>query len=175
MAAMKWRSWLSFVYLLAAVLSACSTTPVPPAPLYPHGAINPDITQANIAQTICVSGWTATVRPAVRYTNEVKHKLMDEKGLPDSDARQFELDHYIPLALGGDPRSINNLWLQPWDGDQGAKKKDRLERRLQVMVCAGRLTLERAREEISKDWLGAYGKYVIEKTHGVTAEEEPVE
>jgi hypothetical protein len=98
-----------------------------------------------------------------QFTNQVKHKLLQEKGLPDSDAGKFELDHYIPLALGGDPRSMNNLWLQPWEGEQGAKKKDRLERRLQVLVCAGSLTLERAREEISRDWEGAYGRYVTQK------------
>jgi hypothetical protein len=129
MAAMKWRSWLSLGYLLATVLAGCSTASVAPTPLYPHGAVNPSITQANIAQTICISGWTATVRPAVSYTNQVKHNLLQEKGLPDSDAGKFELDHYIPLALGGDPRSIDNLWLQPWgrrarskeEGSLGAK------------------------------------------------------
>lgn len=115
------------------------------------------------------------MRPPTSYTNGVKHKLLQEQGLPDSDAKKFELDHYIPLALGDDPRSADNLWLQPWEGEQGAKKKDRLERRLQVMVCAGSLTLEQAREEISRDWIGAYRKYVIQKTGEIELEAEPVE
>jgi hypothetical protein len=39
-----------------------------------------NIQQANIGQTICVSGWTATVCLGVSYTNQVKHKLMQENG-----------------------------------------------------------------------------------------------
>jgi hypothetical protein len=34
----------------------------------PPGVINPNVTQSNIAQTICRPGWTATVRPPEAYT-----------------------------------------------------------------------------------------------------------
>jgi hypothetical protein len=30
----------------------------------PPGALNPAVTQATISQTICMRGWTRTVRPA---------------------------------------------------------------------------------------------------------------
>lgn len=43
----------------------------PPAALVP-GAVNPAVTQANIQRTICVPGWTRTVRPPVPYTNALK-------------------------------------------------------------------------------------------------------
>jgi len=41
---------------------------VGPSYLYPDpettpGVINPEVTQANIQQTICVKGWTRTLRP----------------------------------------------------------------------------------------------------------------
>src|SRR5664279_936918 len=36
------------------------------------GAMDPKVTQDNIDQTICVSGYTKTVRPPVSYTNSLK-------------------------------------------------------------------------------------------------------
>ena len=33
------------------------------------GVLNPDVTQANIDSTICVHGWTRTIRPPTSYTN----------------------------------------------------------------------------------------------------------
>jgi hypothetical protein len=46
---------------------------------------------------------------------------------PGHIAREYELDHLIPLELGGDPLDPQNLWLQPWRGECNAKQKDRLE------------------------------------------------
>ena len=73
--------------------------------------LNPDVRQANVQETICVSGYTATVRPSTTYTNGVKAKLLRELGLPPADAAKYELDHRIPLALGGHPRNPHNLAL----------------------------------------------------------------
>ena len=50
--------------------------------------------------------------------------------------------------------------LQPWEGKDGAKLKDRLERSLQRLVCAGKVLLEDARHAIYVDWQGAYATYV---------------
>src|SRR5262249_1396344 len=55
---------------------------VGPSSLYPTaatpGAVNPGVTQANINETICKSGWTATIRPRVSYTtNFKKQQLVD--------------------------------------------------------------------------------------------------
>lgn len=38
-------------------------------------------------------------------------------------ASQYELDHIVPLALGGHPRNLKNLMLQPWEGADGAHAK----------------------------------------------------
>src|SRR5205807_8666163 len=40
------------------------------------GARNPSVTQATIRRTICVRGWTRTVRPPTSYTNGLKLKQM---------------------------------------------------------------------------------------------------
>jgi hypothetical protein len=92
------------------------------------------------------------VRPSSSYTNGVKAKLLRESGLDQSLMPDYELDHIIPLALGGHPRKLANLTLQPWDGEHGAKRKDLLERRLQILVCRGELNLNEAQACIAEDW-----------------------
>ena len=86
--------------------------------------------------------------------------MLARAGLPPADAVKYELDHFVPLARGCHRRSEDNLWLQRWDGAWNARVKDRLERRLQLMVCAGEITLHTARTAIQHDWHAAYRKYV---------------
>ena len=126
-------------------------------------ALNPDVTQASIANTICVPGYTKSVRPSTSYTNGVKRKLLREIGLEETHLSDFELDHIIPLALGGHPRSLDNLMLQPWEGVTGAKKKDRLEVKLQCLVCSRQLELSEAQQVIYSDWPTAYHTYAKTK------------
>ena len=126
----------------------------------PPGAFLAEVTQATVATTICVPGWTSTVRPSPSFTNAVKLRMLKRAGLEPGEAAEYELDHFVPLALGGHPRSEENLWLQPWSGTWGARVKDQLERRLQVMVCAGQLSLQTAREAIQRGWKEAYRRFV---------------
>jgi hypothetical protein len=118
------------------------------------------VTQATIKQTICVPRWTDTVRPPTSYTTPLKLKLLQDHDLPAADASKYELDHFVPLALGGNPRSPDNLWLQPWEGEWGAETKDRLEVKLKNLVCAGKLTLDQARTAIRTNWIEAFKKFV---------------
>ena len=126
-------------------------------------AINPDVTQANIQQTICLPGYTKTVRPNSTYTNGVKRKLLLESGIDESHMAEYELDHIIPLAVGGHPRKAANLQLQPWDGEDGAKRKDRIEVKLQCLVCTEQVSLGDAQREIADNWQAAYHKYAVVK------------
>lgn len=105
--------------------------------------LNPQVTQANIHRTICVPRWTKTVRPPTSYTTPLKRRLVPR----GRRLAEYELDHWIPLALGGAPRDRRNLVLQPWPQ---AKRKDLLERQLQVAVCQGRVTLVDAQVRISE-------------------------
>ena len=80
-----------------------------------RGALNPDLTQSTIAQTIYTTGYTQSVRPASSFTNGVKALLLKRPGLDPSMASDYGLDHIIPLAIGGHPRSLNILEWQPWE------------------------------------------------------------
>ena len=114
------------------------------------GAFNPDVTQATIATTICTPGWTAIARPPLGYTEGYKRILVRRI---HGRLAAFELDHAVPLALGGAPFDHNNLWLEPI---AEAKRKDRLEVKLQHLVCKGALTLDQARAEEWPDWQASY-------------------
>ena len=111
--------------------------------------INPAVTQETIQQTICVPGWTKTVRPSASYTARIKIKLIRELELDEALLVDFELDHRIPLALGGAPSDPRNLELQPWDE---AGEKDAIEACLARAVCAGKIGLDEARRRIWSDW-----------------------
>jgi hypothetical protein len=128
----------------------------------PHvpGALNLEVTQANIHETICVKGWTKTVRPPVQESTRINRDLMRASGL--RGARSFELDHLIPLELGGAPRHARNLWLQPRRGQWSADRKDELENVLHRLVCRRKdpLPLGRAQHAIAHDWISAYRRFV---------------
>jgi cytochrome c-type biogenesis protein CcmH/NrfF len=133
-----------------------------------HGALNPVVRQETIDHTICVPGYAKGVRPATSYTNGVKQMLFQRAHMNPALAQTYELDHIIPLALGGHPRKLDNLALQPWEGENGAKRKDRLEAKLQCLVCSGEVTLAQAQHEIASDWQAAYHRYTHVKCHNVS-------
>jgi hypothetical protein len=125
-------------------------------------SLNHDVTPETIASTICVSGYTAMVRPASVYTNGVKLRLLQTAGQDPSRAGEYELDHIVPLALGGHPRAPDNLQLQPWPE---ARRKDRLEVKLQCLVCSGQVSLGEAQTAIATDWEAAYHRYASVPCH----------
>jgi hypothetical protein len=137
-----------------------------PDDLYPNpqltpGAMNSDVTQDNIHQTICVSGWTATVRPPAAYTNRLKTEGITQYRYNDPSLKDYEEDHFIPLELGGNSRDPNNLWPEPYgtkvEGKtMGAHQKDKVEDLLKMQVCDGTITLKAAQDQIASDWYKIY-------------------
>ena len=138
---------------------------VGPPDIYPDlertpGAINPQITQENIRETICNPRWsTKSVRPEASYTHRLKVEQIREYGYSDFRLRDYEEDHFIPLELGGSPTDPKNLWPEPYETsipDGGAHAKDKVENYLHAEVCSGALTLEQAQHEIAEDWYRVY-------------------
>jgi hypothetical protein len=111
-------------------------------PLRTPGVLNPVVTQANIRSTICRHGWTATIRPSVEYTNDLKRRQMRQYGETGS-LSDYQEDHLISLELGGDPTDPRNLWPEP---NPRASDVDRIENDLNAQVCSGQLTLAQAQQ-----------------------------
>ncbi|GAA4626839.1 hypothetical protein GCM10023196_036730 [Actinoallomurus vinaceus] len=122
-----------------------------PDPRCTPGALNPAVMQANIHQTVCVPGYTKTIRPPVTYTDALKRQQIREYGYTDTNPRDYEEDHFIPLSLGGAPRDSHNLWPEPGNPNP----KDDVEFKLYKAVCAGTVTLAAAQKAIMTDWTTA--------------------
>jgi len=60
----------------------------------------------------------------------------------------YELDHLIPLELGG-ASTVANLWPEPWADPRGAHRKDDLENALNRQVCSGSMTQSDAQHAIA--------------------------
>lgn len=120
------------------------TRPPSPPEVSPQriGRLNPAVTQDTLATTVCISGWTTTVRPPLSYTNALKIKQLPA----GSDPSKYEEDHLMPLGLGGAPRDPSNLWPVLWPR---AKMDDIWETKLHRQLCAGEITLSLAQTEIS--------------------------
>jgi len=144
-----------------------------PASAVTPGATNPAVTQATIGSTICRSGYTATIRPPVSYTDALKvTELAHGYAVGgNQNPAAYEEDHLIPLELGGSPTSIRNLWPEPWEHSSahpagfavpgtGAQTKDRIEDSLRSRVCDGQLTLAVAQHVIAANWRVAFNTYL---------------
>jgi hypothetical protein len=126
-----------------------------PDPNCTPGVVNPDVTQENIAQTICVPGYTKTIRPPSSYTSSLKVRQIVEYGYGDTNPADYEEDHFIPLELGGHPTNPRNLWPEPHAATDGSSAKDKVENALHALVCSGQLTLEEAQRRVTSDWTHA--------------------
>jgi hypothetical protein len=139
-----------------------------PAIIYPDtkenpGAVDPAVTQDNIAETICSKKFlTSSIRPPSSFTTKLKKQQMhDTYGdtvaqtkaslggsnfddskckLHSADSRCYEEDHIISLQNGGAPSDSRNLWPEPYNtsvqGDHvGAREKDKIENFVHNGIC----------------------------------------
>jgi len=132
-----------------------------PDPSCTPGAVNPQVNAADVASTICRTGWTATVRPPEDVTGPEKVGSASAYGYTGSFS-VGEYDHLVPLELGGDPNDPANLWLEPNDrvgATTVTNSKDGLENRLRELVCSGQVPLGVAQQAIATDWVAALHRY----------------
>lgn len=126
-----------------------------PKPELTPGAIDPNVTEQDIDDTICVPHYTATVRPSSAVTRRLKLDLMRTYAI-SGEPSDYELDHFIPLELGGCSDCVANLWPEPYEGDFGAREKDIVENHLHHLVCKHAITLSDAQAAIVRDWVQIY-------------------
>ncbi len=133
-----------------------------PVGVYPpvsvSGFPNPNVTQGNIKSTVCVSGWTKTIRPPVSYTNKLKSQQMKAFGFSGVPS-DYEEDHFISIEIGGNPTDSRNLWPEAYAGPLGARIKDQVEDKLHRLLCSGKMSLSGVQSCITSDWV-ACGKKI---------------
>jgi hypothetical protein len=106
-----------------------------------------------------VKGWTKTARPAAFYTNNLKRIQIRQYGYADTDPRDYEEDHLIPLSVGGNPTDPRNLWPEPRKSEWNADRKDDLEFALYMAVCHGEISLDESRRAFATNWIESYKRY----------------
>lgn len=124
----------------------------------PDSRLTPGAVFAGAARAhICTPGWVEAHRDVPDATVDA---VFAEYRISYGRHASYEVDHLIPLELGGS-NSVTNLWPQPEGGSRpGYPSKDRLENHLHALVCSGRLALATAQREIAVNWWMAYQTYI---------------
>jgi hypothetical protein len=113
------------------------------------GAVFPDATPA----AICVPGYTKQVRSV---STKLKKQIYTAYGMGyPPPTGSYELDHIVPLALGGS-NDAANLYPEAKDPAPGFQQKDVVEVYLYEEMCAGHVSLTAAQALIAKNWLAVY-------------------
>jgi hypothetical protein len=138
------------------LLALAAFTARQPPPL-PDPKLTPGAVRTADAALLCRPGYARSVR---RVSRADKAMIYREYGIRHRAPYSFEVDHLVPLEIGGSNRRAN-LWpesylAKPWN----AHVKDRLEDWLHRQVCAGHLPLAQAQHEIATDWIAAYRRYL---------------
>jgi hypothetical protein len=118
--------WASRFLVVSLFWSVCALAQQP-TPLLPDPKLTPgDVFDVTI-QDICVPGYSKKVRAVPQ---SLRKQAYAQYGITSANEGDYQMDHLIPLSLGGS-NSIRNLWPQsyhtaPWN----AHVKDVLEVRL---------------------------------------------
>jgi hypothetical protein len=143
--------WLA-VLVLALAWPALADPAIVPDPTLTPGAVRTvDVDE------VCTIG----MRELRHWSRERDDRIMAEYGLPTGPHPDYEVDHLIPLGLGG-ADDDKNLWAEPRrsiEKEWPAEKKDELEHRLRDLVCAGQLDVRAAQRAIRDDWTEAFKQY----------------
>jgi hypothetical protein len=150
---------LTIALMSILVAGKCWSSILPEQTITP-GAINMAITQGNIQQTVCVRGYTKTIRPPTYFTNRLKKQQIKQYGYNDTNPKHYEEDHLIALSIGGAPDDPRNLWPEPRNDEWGASRKDQLELVMYRMVCANEISLADAQHAMASNWIEAWKRYV---------------
>ena len=141
--------------MLISTVSYANDSPIKPDRIITYGVVDIDATK----EKICTKGYARSVR---HVTESTKKKVFLFYKDTDRNKDSYEVDHLIPLELGGS-NDIINLWPQSYTIQWNAHDKDKLENRLHRLVCKDKLDLPTAQFEIATDWISAYKKYIGDK------------
>jgi hypothetical protein len=149
---------MSRAIALALVALACLAWS-PPAPtktadchvdgLLPDRVCTPGAVETTDLRVICGT----STRGRRDVSREVRRAVFVAYGLsPHQTHGAYEVDHLVPLELGGKSNDVANLWPE---AAPGFRDKDRVEDELHRRVCAGTLALDDAQRIIATDWTRA--------------------
>jgi hypothetical protein len=126
------------------------------ADVLPNPQLTPGATRPVAIGDLCSMPHDEVVR---RVPSALQRQVLNEYGVPNTLAGEYEVDYLITPGLGG-KEDIHNLWPQPHYGSTwNSYAKDQLEERLHDLVCSGQLDLITAQRQIATNWIAAYERY----------------
>jgi hypothetical protein len=147
------------------IRSETATAPAPMTPSFaspndmPDSTLTPGLAVTTDATIVCRPGYATSIRPTGALWRRLKEEAYDRYRLPRGHRSNvdehgirhaaYEVDHLVPLELGGSPTDIQNIWPQSIDA---AEQKDKVEHELHALVCSGRVPLTQAQAAIARDW-----------------------
>jgi len=84
---------------------------------------------------LCASGYAARMSGLSAVATRA---VLTEYRIPPSQRRSYQLDRLVPIELGGS-NALANLDPERGSPSPGYRQKDRLEKQLHTLVCAGKL------------------------------------
>jgi hypothetical protein len=122
----------------------------------PDRNLTPGATRTVTIRDVCSMPHEEVVR---EVPTSMRQEILQEYGIVNAHAEDYEIDYLIAPGLGG-AEDIHNLWPEPYKSPTwNAHVKDALEEQLHQMVCAGKVDLSTAQNDIATDWIAAYKKY----------------
>lgn len=157
----KNRAWAATkLVAIATLVGILAAAPVGACDVRPDKNLTGGAASIRTKERIAACGHAGENRG--HMTRERQDEVLKRYGLPTGAHPDYEIDHLIPLCLGGsdDP---SNLWPQPRrriEATWNAEAKERLERKICDLVCAGQIDdIAAAQEAFLSDWIEAYQKY----------------
>ena len=151
----KRASWGVLAALAAALMMA--EPALADSTIVPDPTLTPGAVRTTDVDDICSTG-TRQLRHWDRARDD---RIMAEYGLPAGPHPDWELDHLIPLGIGGADAEAN-LWPEPRrtiEPQWSAETKDRLEWKLRDLICSGQIGVGEAQRSIAEDWTETYRTY----------------
>ena len=122
----------------------------------PDHGLTPGATRRVTIRDVCSMAHEDVVR---EVPTSLRQQVFREYGIANARADDYEIDYLIAPGLGG-VEDIHNLWPEPYTSSMwNARVKDALEEHLHQLVCAGKVDLSTAQNDIATDWIAAYKKY----------------
>ena len=121
---------------------------------------DPTLTPGAVRTTDPVEICTHSTREFRHWSRETDDRILIEYGLPPGPHPEVEIDHLIPLGVGGADED-RNKWPEPRRAVEptwNAEAKDRLEMKLYKMICAGDIDPVEEQAAFTDDWTDAYRK-----------------
>jgi hypothetical protein len=134
--------------------AGCQLNGALPDPACTPGAVFRKATR----KLVCRKGYSSKVR---HVTSSTRENVYAEYGIASHTPEEYEIDHLVPLELGGS-NAISNLFPQPAVPDppgMGFHDKDRLENSMHADVCDQLYGLGEAQKAIAANWVQAYTDY----------------